>query len=70
MKKIIFTVLALTVLTTTFIACREDNNKEEVIQDMKDDGAKIQVKDDKVKLETETKKVKITDDEIKIKDKS
>lgn len=70
MKKLIYTVLTLAVLTTSFMACREQSEKEEVIQEMKDDGAKMKVKDDKIKMETEDKKVKITDDEIKTKEKS
>ncbi|WGD35636.1 hypothetical protein [Olleya sp. YS] len=68
MKKIIFTILALTFITTSFTSCREESEKEKVIQEMKDEGAEIKVKDDKIKMETEDKKVKITDDEIKIKE--
>ncbi|WP_055436392.1 hypothetical protein [Lacinutrix algicola] len=70
MKKIIFTVLTLTLLTTSFMSCREQTEKEEVIQEMKDEGAEVKIKDDKIKMETEDKKVKITDDEIKTKEKS
>ncbi len=70
MKKLIYTVLTLAVLTTSFMACREQSEKEEVMQEMKDDDAKMKVKDDKIKMETEDKKVKITDDEIKTKEKS
>ncbi len=70
MKKIIYTVLTLAVLSTSFVSCREETEKEKVIQEMKDEGAEIKVKDDKIKMETEDKKVKITDDEMKIKDKS
>ncbi|PKG50759.1 hypothetical protein [Olleya sp. 1-3] len=70
MKKLIYTFLTLSVLSTSFVACREQTKKEEVMEEMKDDGAEIKIKDNKVKMETETKKVKITDDEIKIKDKS
>jgi len=70
MKKLIYTVLTLAVLTTSFMACREQSKKEEVMQEMKDEGAEVKVKDDKIKMETEDKKVKITDDEIKTKEKS
>ncbi len=70
MKKLIYTVLTLAVLTTSFMACREQSEKEEVMQEMKDDDAEVKVKDDKIKMETEDKKVKITDDEIKTKEKS
>ncbi|MBD3863297.1 MAG: Ni/Co efflux regulator RcnB [Olleya marilimosa] len=70
MKKLIYTVLTLAVLTTSFMACREQSEKEEVMQEMKDEGAEVKVKDDKIKMETEDKKVKITDDEIKTKEKS
>ncbi|WP_299250281.1 hypothetical protein [uncultured Lacinutrix sp.] len=70
MKKIIFTVLTLAVLTTSFMSCREQTEKEEVMQEMKDEGAEVKIKDDKIKMETEDKKVKITDDEIKTKEKS
>ncbi|PIB33423.1 hypothetical protein BFP78_03960 [Gaetbulibacter sp. 5U11] len=70
MKKLIYTVLTLAVLTTSFMACREQSEKEEVMQEMKDEAAEVKVKDDKIKMETEDKKVKITDDEIKTKEKS
>ncbi|QXP60792.1 hypothetical protein [Olleya sp. HaHaR_3_96] len=71
MKKILYTVLTLVFLSTSFVACREQTEKEEVIREMKeDDGTEIKIKDDKIKMETEDKKVKITEDDIKIKDKS
>ena len=71
MKKILYTVLTLVLLSTSFVACREQTEKEEVIREMKeDDGTEIKIKDDKIKMETEDKKVKITEDDIKIKDKS
>lgn len=70
MKKIIFTVLTLALLTTSFMSCREQTEKEKIIQEMEDEGAEIKIKDDKIKMETEDKKVKITDDEIKTKEKS
>ncbi|RAJ18022.1 hypothetical protein [Olleya aquimaris] len=68
MKKLFLTILTLTFMTTSFTSCREESEKEKVIQEMKDDGAEIKVKDDKIKMETEDKKVKITDDEIKVKE--
>ena len=71
MKKIIYTILTLVLLSTSFVACREQTEKEEVIQEMKDDdGTDIKIKDDKIKMETDDKKVKINEDGIKVKDKS
>ncbi|QCE41019.1 hypothetical protein [Psychroserpens sp. NJDZ02] len=71
MKKILYTILTLVLLSTSFVACREQTEKEEVIQEMKDDdGTDIKIKDDKIKMETEDKKVKINEDGIKVKDKS
>ena len=71
MKKILYTVLTLVLLSTSFVACREQTEKEEVIREMKEDeGTEIKIKEDKIKMETDDKKVKITEDDIKIKDKS
>ena len=71
MKKILYTILTLVLLSTSFVACREQTEKEEVIQEMKDDdGTDIKIKDDKIKMETDDKKVKINEDGIKVKDKS
>ena len=71
MKKILYPILTLVLLSTSFVACREQTEKEEVIQEMKDDdGADIKIKDDKIKMETDDKKVKINEDGIKVKDKS
>ena len=71
MKKILYTILTLVLLSTSFVACREQTEKEEVIQEMKDDdGTDIKIKDDKIKMETDHKKVKINEDGIKVKDKS
>jgi len=71
MKKILYTILTLVLLSTSFVACREQTEKEEVIQEMKDDdGTDIKIKDDKINMETDDKKVKINEDGIKVKDKS
>ncbi|AUC74863.1 hypothetical protein [Olleya sp. Bg11-27] len=71
MKKILYTVLTLVLLSTSFVACREQTEKEEVIREMKeDDGTEIKIKEDKIKMETDDKKVKINEDGIKVKDKS
>ncbi len=62
-------------LAISLSSCRDQKTeKEEVIEEMQDKGADIDVSDDgdKVKMETEDEKVKIkTDDEgnVKIKEK-
>tara|TARA_R110002020_G_scaffold98208_2_gene233910 strand:+ start:1137 stop:1367 length:231 start_codon:yes stop_codon:yes gene_type:complete len=72
MKKYIPALLLVFSLTFSFTSCREKTEKEEIVEEMKDDGAEMKVKDggDKIKMETEDKEVKIktTDDgETKIK---
>ena len=73
MKKVFLIVLFLTV---SFSSCREKNETtetEEIIKEMKEDGAEVKVKTDgdetKIKMETETKEVKIKteDGESKVK---
>lgn len=62
-------------LTISLTSCRDNKTKtEELVEDMQDKGADIDVSDDKIKMETEDEKVKIkTDDDgntkIKQKDK-
>ena len=61
-------------MTLSLTSCREETEKEKIINEMKDQGADIEVSrdGDKIKMETENRKVKIkTDDdgEVKIKDK-
>jgi len=77
MKKIIYTVLVLCFMTVAFTSCREEKTqKEELIEEMQNEGAEIDVKTDgdetKIKMETEDKKVKIKEDgeETKIKVKT
>ncbi len=75
MKKLTLIALFAGFLTISLSSCRDKKtNKEEVIEEMQDKGADIQVKDDgdKIKMETEDEKVKIkTDDDgnVKIKEK-
>ena len=61
-------------MTVSLTSCREETEKDRLINEMKDEGAEIEVsKDgDKIKMETENRKVKIkTDDgDVKIKDKT
>ncbi|MBO3097262.1 hypothetical protein [Gelidibacter pelagius] len=75
MKKIIFMSFMSLFMTFSLTSCREETEKEKIINEMKDEGADIDVsKDgDKIKMETENRKVKIkTDDDgdVKIKDKT
>ena len=72
MKKLIYITLA--VLTISFTSCRDEKSqKEELIEEMKSEGADIKKKTDgdetKIKMETEDKSVKIKeeDGETKIK---
>ncbi|HUH28344.1 hypothetical protein [Gelidibacter sp.] len=74
MKKVIFMSFMSLFMTLSLTSCREETEKEKIINEMKDEGADIEVSrdGDKIKMETENRKVKIkTDDdgEVKIKDK-
>jgi len=66
MKRLAQAIFMVTILTFSLTSCREQTEKERVIEDMKDDGASMEVKDggDKIKMKTEDKEVKIkTDDD-------
>lgn len=76
MKKLIYSVFILSFLTIAFTSCRDENKteKEELIEEMQDEGAEIKVKKDdgdtKIKMETDDKEVKIKEDsdgDVKIK---
>lgn len=75
MKKLIMMSLLAGFLTISISSCRDQKTEqEELIEDMQDKGADIDVSDDgdKIKMETEDEKVKIkTDDDgnVKIKQK-
>ena len=67
MRKLIYTALAVSFMTIAFTSCRDEKTqKEELIEEMQDEGAEIDVKrdgeDTKIKMETEDKKVKIKED--------
>lgn len=75
MKKVIFMSFMALCMATSFTSCREQSEKEKVMDEMRDEGADIDVSEDgdKIKMETENREVKIkTDDEgdVKIKDKT
>ncbi|WP_027125831.1 hypothetical protein [Gelidibacter mesophilus] len=75
MKKVIFTTLMAVFLSLSITSCREQTEKERVIDEMNDKGADVKIKQDgdKIKMETDDKKVKIkTDDDgdVKIKEKT
>jgi ABC-type enterochelin transport system substrate-binding protein len=66
MKKVFLIILSAMFLTVSFSSCREKNKTtetEEIIEEMKEDGAEVKVKTDddetKIKMETEDKEVKI-----------
>jgi len=69
MKKTIIIALSALFLSATFTSCREKKEEmtqeEELIQEMKEDGADIKIKDngDKIKMETDEKSVKIKVDD-------
>jgi hypothetical protein len=73
MKKTIFIMLTGIFLAVSVTSCREKNDepelseKEQLIQDMENDGADIKVKEEgdvtKIKMETDEKRVKIKEDE-------
>lgn len=74
MKKLIFMASMALFLSVSLTSCREQTEKEKIINEMQDEGADIDVSrdGDKIKMETENRKVKIkTDDDgdVKIKDK-
>jgi uncharacterized lipoprotein YehR (DUF1307 family) len=75
MKKVILmSVMALS-LSLSLSSCREQTEKEKIIDEMNDEGADVEVSrdGDKIKMETDDKKVKIkTDDDgnVKIKEKT
>ena len=79
MKKLAMIALFAGFISFSVTSCRDQNKTqaEELVEDMQDKGADIQVKDDgdKIKMETEDQKAKIkTDDDgntkIKVKDKN
>ncbi|OBX26202.1 hypothetical protein LX77_02422 [Gelidibacter algens] len=75
MKKVIFMSVMALFLSLSLSSCREQTEKEKIIDEMNDEGADIEVSrdGDKIKMETDDKKVKIkTDDDgnVKIKEKT
>lgn len=75
MKKVIFMTFMALFLSISITSCREQTEKERVIEEMQDKGADVKVnKDgDKIKMETDDKKVKIKDEgngDVKIKEKT
>lgn len=77
MKKVIFISFMALFMATSFTSCRDKTEKEKVMDEMNDKGAKVKVNEDgdKIKMETDDKKVKIKTDEdgdvtIKEKDKN
>lgn len=76
MKKVIFTMAMAFCLMLSLTSCREQSEKEKIIEEMEDAGAEVKKKVDgdetKIKMETENKEVKIKeeDGETKIKVKT
>lgn len=75
MKKVILMSVMALFLSLSFSSCREQTEKEKIIEEMNDQGADVDVSrdGDKIKMETDDKKVKIkTDDDgnVKIKEKT
>ena len=67
MKKISFLASLLLVVSISFTACREQSEKEKLVEEMKEEGAEIDTKTDddgnyKIKMESEEKEVKIKED--------
>ena len=67
MKKISFLASLLLVVSISFTACREQSEKEKLVEEMKEDGAEIDTKTDddgnyKIKKKSEEKEVKIKED--------
>lgn len=70
MKKLFLITLSALMFTIIFSSCRdkkETTETEEIIKEMKEDGAEVKVKTDgdetKIKMETENKEVKIKTEE-------
>lgn len=76
MKNVIFRSFMVLFLTLSFSSCREQTEKEKIMDEMEEAGATTKKKVDgdetKIKMETENKKVKIKeeDGETKIKVKT
>lgn len=81
MKRLIYIVAIFTFVTVAFTSCRNDKKteKEELIEEMQEEGADVKVKEKgdktKIKMETEEKEVKIKeksdgDTKIKVDDNS
>ena len=76
MKKAIFMSFMALLFSMSISSCREQTEKERVMEEMKDEGATVKEKRDgdetKIKMETENKEVKIKeeDGETKIKQKT
>lgn len=75
MKKVILMSFMALFLSLSFSSCREQTEKEKIIDEMNDEGADVEVSrdGDKIKMETDDRKVKIkTDDDgdVKIKEKT
>ena len=75
MKKVIFMSFMALTLSISVSSCREQSEKEKVIEEMNDKGAEVKVKrdGDKIKMETDNKKVKIktdNDGNVDIKEKT
>ncbi len=67
MKKVSFLASLLLVVSISFTGCREQSEKEKLIEEMKEEGAEIDTKTDddgnyKIKMESEEKEVKIKED--------
>ncbi|SDB55171.1 hypothetical protein SAMN03097699_2082 [Flavobacteriaceae bacterium MAR_2010_188] len=65
MKKVFFLIMMSLFVSTSFLSCREKSEKEKLIEEMKDEGADIDVSEDgdKIKMETDDKSVKIKEDD-------
>lgn len=75
MKKAIFMTFMALFLFVSLTSCREQTEKERVIDEMNERGADVKVKQDgdKIKMESDDKKVKIKEKdngEVKIKEKT
>lgn len=75
MKKLFFMAFMSLFLTVSLTSCREQTEKEKVINEMNEKGADVKVKrdGDKIKMETDNKKVKIktdNDGNVEIKEKT
>ncbi|SFU30652.1 hypothetical protein SAMN05216480_101589 [Pustulibacterium marinum] len=69
MKKLVIALMALSLSTGSLVSCRDskEKKKQELIDEMKEEGADIKMKKDgdeeKIKMETENKEVKIKEDD-------